>query len=96
MALGTPRRQWFPGAHVGGSEWRIGFAENVVSLRTLEPGAQASNPRASRLGGDIVRITPGKPAAESEACILRAIRGWRLPASDRGAGTYSFPFSFTK
>jgi hypothetical protein len=38
----------------------------------------------------------GPGAAEAEACILRAVRGWRLPASGRAASTYSFPFNFSR
>ena len=42
------------------------------------------------------RSWSGRGAAESEACILRAVRGWKLPPSDRGAAVHAFPFSFTK
>ena len=42
------------------------------------------------------RSWSGAGAAESEACILRAIQGWRLPASERAQSTYSFPFNFSK
>jgi hypothetical protein len=42
------------------------------------------------------RSWSGAGAAPAEACILQRIRGWTFPSSDRGAGTYSFPFSFTK
>jgi hypothetical protein len=38
---------------------------------------------------------PGSSAAES--CMLSRIRGWSFPrAADAGAGTYSFPFNFTR
>jgi hypothetical protein len=42
------------------------------------------------------RTWSGPGAAESEACILRAVRGWRLPASDRAQSSYSFPFNFSR
>ena len=42
------------------------------------------------------RTWSGAGAAESEACILRAVRGWRLPASDRAQRTYAFPFNFSR
>jgi hypothetical protein len=42
------------------------------------------------------RTWSGAGAAEAEACILRAIRGWRLPASGGVAATYSFPFNFSR
>lgn len=42
------------------------------------------------------RSWSGAAAAATESCILRAVRGWRLPPTDRGAGTYTFPFSFTR
>ena len=41
------------------------------------------------------RTWSGAGAAEAEACILRAVRAWRLPAS-HGSGTFSFPVSFTR
>lgn len=41
------------------------------------------------------RTWSGPGAAEAESCILRAVRAWRLPPS-RGAGTFSFPVSFTR
>ena len=42
------------------------------------------------------RSWSGAGASESEACIVRAIRGWRFPSSAAGQGTYAFPFSFTR
>jgi hypothetical protein len=42
------------------------------------------------------RSWSGAGAAESEACIVRAIRGWRLPASGGGSSTYAFPFNFSR
>lgn len=42
------------------------------------------------------RSWSGPGAAESEACILGAVRGWRLPASGRAQSTYSFPFNFSR
>ena len=48
-------------------------------------------------GAQVTRRTwSGAGASESEACILRTIRGWRFPSSSRATGTYSFPFSFTR
>ena len=42
------------------------------------------------------RSWSGPGAAETEACIVRVVRGWRLPASGSTAGTYSFPFNFSR
>ena len=42
----------------------------------------------------IRRTWTGAEAAAAEACMLRTVRTWRLKGS--GAGTYSFPFSFTR
>jgi hypothetical protein len=48
-------------------------------------------------GANVTRRTwSGAGASESEACIVRAIRGWRFPSSAAGQGTYAFPFSFTR
>lgn len=42
------------------------------------------------------RTWAGAGASAAEACILERIRGWTFPASDRGGGTYSFSFVFSK
>lgn len=42
------------------------------------------------------RTWSGRGAMEAEACMLRMIRGWRLAGPGHAAGTYSFPFSFTR
>lgn len=43
------------------------------------------------------RTWSGAGSSEAEACMLQRIRGWNFPrASDSGAGTYSFPFNFTR
>lgn len=48
-------------------------------------------------GAEVARRSwTGKGAAEAEACMLRTIRGWRLSGVERSAGTYTFPFSFTR
>ena len=46
---------------------------------------------------DISRRTwSGSGASEAEGCIRSRIRSWRFPSSQRGGGTYSFPFNFTR
>ena len=46
---------------------------------------------------DVTRRTwSGTGAAEAESCMVRMIRAWRPSDLDRAAGTYSFPFSFTR
>lgn len=48
-------------------------------------------------GADVTRRSwSGAGAADAEACIKNRIMGWRLSPSSKGAGTYSFPFSFTR
>ena len=42
------------------------------------------------------RTWSGAGAAGAEACILRVIRGWQLPATGTAATTYSFPFNFSR
>jgi hypothetical protein len=42
------------------------------------------------------RSWSGAGAAGAEACILRVVRGWRLPASGTAPATYSFPFNFSR
>lgn len=42
------------------------------------------------------RSWAGAAASDAEACILRAIRSWRLPASDRSSSTYTFVLNFTR
>jgi hypothetical protein len=42
------------------------------------------------------RSWSGPGSTESEGCILRAIRGWRLPSSGGTEATYSFPFNFSR
>jgi len=44
----------------------------------------------------IVRRTwSGSGAAETEACLLRIVRGWKLPSNSEGA-TITLPISFTR
>ncbi len=42
------------------------------------------------------RTWGGAGASEAESCIRSKIESWRFPSSSSGAGTYSFPFNFTK
>jgi hypothetical protein len=42
------------------------------------------------------RTWSGPGSSEAEACIRSKIRSWKFPSSAAGAGTYSFPFNFTK
>ena len=66
------------------------LAGSVTVSITLSAGGEISN------AGVTHRTWSGPGAREVEACMLRLIRGWRLGGSDRAAGTYSFPFSFTR
>jgi hypothetical protein len=46
---------------------------------------------------DITKRTwSGPGAAEAESCIKQRISGWKFPSSERGGGTYSFSFSFSR
>jgi len=48
-------------------------------------------------GVDITKRTwSGPGSAEAESCIKQRISGWKFPSSDRGGGTYSFSFSFSR
>ena len=48
-------------------------------------------------GVDITKHTwSGPGAAEAESCIKQRISGWKFPSSERGGGTYSFSFSFSR
>ena len=42
------------------------------------------------------RTWSGPGAAEAESCIRQRISGWKFPSSERGGGTYSFSFSFSR
>jgi outer membrane biosynthesis protein TonB len=42
------------------------------------------------------RTWSGAGSSEAESCMLSRIRGWNFPRSEGGAGTYSFPFNFTR
>ena len=42
------------------------------------------------------RTWSGPGAAEAEACILRAIRGWRLPTAGAAPTTFNLPFNFSR
>ena len=47
-------------------------------------------------GAEIVRRTwSGAGAAETESCLLRVVRGWKLPSGSEGA-TITLPVSFTR
>jgi hypothetical protein len=62
----------------------------VVALR-ITVGAGGSVQRA-----EIVRRSwSGPAAAATEACLVRAARGWHLPSGDAGS-TVTFPISFTR
>ena len=48
-------------------------------------------------GVDITKRTwSGPGSGEAESCIKQRISGWKFPSSDRGGGTYSFSFSFSR
>jgi len=62
----------------------------IVALRlTLGEGGVVRS-------AEIVRRTwSGPGAAETEACLIRIARGWRVPAGRDGA-TLTLPISFTR
>jgi hypothetical protein len=67
---------------------------NLAGSITVAIDISASGPVQ---GARVTRRTwSGPGASEAEACILRTIRAWRFPSGAREAGTYAFPFSFTR
>ena len=66
------------------------LAGSVAVAITIAEGGHVARAEVAR------RSWAGKGAAEAEACMLRTIRGWRLSGVERSAGTYTFPFSFTR
>lgn len=66
------------------------LAGSVAVAITIAEGGHIARAEVAR------RSWAGKGAAEAEACMLRTIRGWRLSGVERSAGTYTFPFSFTR
>ena len=66
------------------------LAGTIVTAISIEPSGSVSGVNITR------RTWSGAGSSESESCILRRIRSWRFPSSEAGAGTYSFPFNFTK
>jgi hypothetical protein len=91
------------GTFVRGHESQLRFCYQEHGLRT-NPALAGSVTIAVTVGssgavssaGVTKRSWAGPGAAESEACILQAIRGWRLPPSVNGSGTYSLPFNFSR
>ena len=91
------------GTFVRGHESQLRFCYEEHGLRTnstLAGSVTIAMNVGSNGGVSSAAVTKrswsGPGAVESEACILRAIRGWRLPASAAGAGTYSLPFNFSR
>ena len=66
------------------------LAGSVAVAITIGEGGRIAGAEVTR------RSWTGQGAAEAEACMLRAIRGWRLSGVERSPGTYTFPFSFTR
>ena len=91
------------GTYVRSRESQLRFCYQENGLK-VNPGLAGSITVAidiassgSVQGARVTRRTwSGAGSSESEACILRTIRGWRFPSSSRASGTYSFPFSFTR
>jgi len=91
------------GTYVRGHESQLRFCYEETGL-AVNPRLAGSITVAITVAGNgsvskaavTKRTWSGPGAAESEACILRAIQGWRLPASERAQSTYSFPFNFSK
>jgi hypothetical protein len=91
------------GTHVRGNESQLRFCYQEVGL-AANPALAGSITVAITVAGNgsvsnasvTKRTWSGAGAAESEACILRSIRGWRLPATGASSSTYSFPFNFSR
>jgi hypothetical protein len=91
------------GDYVRGRNSQLQFCYSEYGLKT-NPSLAGSVTVAVTLtsagavtGVDITKRTwSGPGASESESCIKQRISGWKFPSSDRGGGTYSFSFSFSR
>jgi hypothetical protein len=66
------------------------LAGTIAVTMTVDAGGAITEARVTR------RTWSALGGAETEACILRLIRTWRLSAGGHGPATYSLPFSFTR
>ncbi len=91
------------GDYVRGRNSQLQFCYSEYGLKT-NPSLAGSVTVAVTLTGagavtgvDITRRTwSGPGAAESESCIKQRMSSWKFPSSERGGGTYSFSFSFSR
>ncbi|MEP6690479.1 MAG: AgmX/PglI C-terminal domain-containing protein [Gemmatimonadaceae bacterium] len=60
----------------------------VVAVTLTDAGSVTGVSIASRTWG-------GAGSSEAESCIRSKMGSWKFPPSDKGAGTYNFPFNFT-
>ena len=67
-----------------------GLGGAVTVAITVAPSGSVSGAAVTK------RTWSGPGAAEAEACILRAIRGWRLPSSGAAPTTFDLPFNFSR
>ena len=87
------------GTFVRGHESQLRFCYEEHGLK-VNPRLAGSVTVAITAGGSgavtnasvVRRSWSGAGTAESEACIVKAIRGWQLPAG----GSYTFPFNFSR
>jgi len=91
------------GTFVRGQEAQLRFCYEESGLRVnpvlagLVTVAITVGPTGSVASASVAkRSWSGPGAAEAESCILRAVRGWRFPASGAAAATYTFPFNFSR
>jgi len=66
------------------------LAGSITVAMTVAPSGSVASASVTK------RSWSGAGAASAEACILRVVRGWRLPASGTGPASYSFPFNFSR
>jgi hypothetical protein len=91
------------GSYVRGRSQQLQFCYQEYGLK-VNPGLAGTVTVAVTMSGTgdvsnvgIAQRTWGGPgASEAESCIKQRISGWKFPNSDRGGGTFNFPFSFTK
>lgn len=91
------------GTYVRGRQSQVRFCYEEYGLK-VNPSLAGTVTVAITIGasGNVTearvagRTWSGPGADEAESCIRSRISSWRFPASDQGAGTYSFPFNFTR
>jgi hypothetical protein len=91
------------GNYVRGRQSQIRFCYEEYGLK-VNPALAGTVTLAIELTGTgsvtsvavVSRTWSGPGSSETEACIRSRVSGWRFPTSERGGGTYKFPFNFTR